>query len=309
MEMHQLRYVVAVARTGNFSRAAEQCHVAQPSLSQQIQKLEGELGERLFDRMKREAKLTPHGEIFLRRAVKILEEVDAARREATEAKELLRGTIAIGVLPTIAPYLLPGIMAEFVEKYPGVEVIVQEDTTARLLKQLLACEIDFALVSPPLSESQLEVQELLSEELLLALPAGHPLTRKRTLSTNDLQGERLIVMKEGHCLGDQVLRFCDHRGLHGTISFRSAQLETIQSLVRAGLGLSLVPAMAVQRDESGSPEYRSLQNPKPTRKIVAAWPKQRSPSRAAKEFLKLLSPHLGKTIQVNETGSRSKHSR
>src|ERR1700761_9475053 len=103
MEMHQLRYVVAVARAGNFSRAAEQCHVAQPSLSQQIKKLEDELGELLFDRLKREARLTPHGELFLRRAVKILEEADAAKREANDAKNLLGGTLALGVLPTIAP--------------------------------------------------------------------------------------------------------------------------------------------------------------------------------------------------------------
>src|SRR6187549_2572900 len=109
MEMHQLRYVVAVARTGNFSRAAEQCHVAQPSLSQQIQKLEDELGERLFDRMKRQAKPTAHGEAFLRRALKILEEVDAAQREATDAKDLQRGSVTLGVLPTIAPYLLPPV--------------------------------------------------------------------------------------------------------------------------------------------------------------------------------------------------------
>src|ERR1043165_977857 len=108
MEMHQLRYMVAIARSGNFSRAAEQCHVSQPSLSQQIQKLEDELGERLFDRMKRAAKLTAYGEAFLRRAVKILEEVDAAKREATDAKSLLQGTVTIGALPTIAPYLLPG---------------------------------------------------------------------------------------------------------------------------------------------------------------------------------------------------------
>src|SRR5262245_60447562 len=111
MEMHQLRYAVAVARTRNFSRAAEQCHVAQPSLSQQIQKLEEELGERLFDRMKREVKLTPPGEVFLRRAVRILEEVDAAKREAKDATDLLRGTITIGVLPTIAPYVLPDAIA------------------------------------------------------------------------------------------------------------------------------------------------------------------------------------------------------
>src|SRR5512138_2017953 len=126
MEMNQLRYVVAVARTGNFSRAAEQCHISQPSLSQQILKLEEELGERLFDRLKREAKLTSHGEAFLRRAVRILEEVDAAKREATDARDLLRGTVTIGVLPTIAPYLLPGVMPDFTEKYPGVEIVVQE---------------------------------------------------------------------------------------------------------------------------------------------------------------------------------------
>ena len=119
MEMQQLRYVVAVARTGNFSRAAEQCHVSQPSLSQQIQKLEEELGERLFDRMKRGAKLTPHGEAFLSRAVRVLEEVDAAKREAKDATDLLRGTVTVGVLPTIAPYLLPGVMTEFMGSIPA----------------------------------------------------------------------------------------------------------------------------------------------------------------------------------------------
>jgi LysR family transcriptional regulator, hydrogen peroxide-inducible genes activator len=294
MEMQQLRYVVAVARTGNFSRAAEQCHVSQPSLSQQVQKLEDELGERLFDRMKREAKPTPHGEAFLRRAVRILEEVDAAKREATDAKDLLRGTIHVGVLPTIAPYLLPDVMAEFMEKYPGVEIVVQEDTTARLLKHALAYEIDFALASRPIRDERLELRPLFAEELLLALPPGHPLTRKRTVAAADLEGERLIVMKEGHCLGDQVLRFCDRRDLHPNISFRSAQLETVQSLVRAGLGISLIPAMAAQRDHGEALEYRSLPSPRPERAIVALWPKQRPPARAANEFLKMISARFGK---------------
>ena len=207
MEMHQLRYVVAVAHAGNFSRAAEQCHVSQPSLSQQIQKLEEELGERLFDRMKREVKLTPHGESFLRRAVRVLEEVDTAKREAKDATDLLRGTVTLGVLPTIAPYLLPEAITEYLAKYPRVEIVVQEDTTAHLLKLLVACEIDFALASQPIRDARLEVRELFSEELLLALPPGHALTRKRTVSASDLEGEALIVMKEGHCLGDQVLNF------------------------------------------------------------------------------------------------------
>src|SRR4051812_41661256 len=138
MEMNQLRYVVALARTGNFSRAAEQCNVSQPSLSQQIQKLEDELGERLFDRMKRQTKLTSHGEAFFRRAIVILEEAELAVREASEAKSLISGTCTIGVLPTIAPYFLPETIVLFARKYPGVEIVVQEDTTAQLLKQLAA---------------------------------------------------------------------------------------------------------------------------------------------------------------------------
>ena len=289
MEMHQLRYVVAVARAGNFSRAAEQCHVSQPSLSQQIQKLEDELGERLFDRLKRETRLTPHGEAFVRRAVHILEEVDAARREATDAQDLLRGRLTIGVLPTIAPYLLPQALAEFTGTFPGVEIVVQEDTTARLLKLAHAYEIDFALASEPIQDERLKVRELFTEELMLALPPNHSLARKRTVKVSDLEGERLIVMKEGHCLGDQVLGFCDRSDLHPRISFRSAQLETIQSLVSAGLGLSLIPVMATNSALGKRLEYRSLRAPKPERRIVAAWPRQRPPGRAASEFLKRIA--------------------
>ena len=297
MEMHQLRYVVAVARTGNFSRAAEQCHVAQPSLSQQILKLEDELGERLFDRMKRSVRLTPHGEAFLRRAVRILDEVDAAKREATDARDLLRGTVTVGVLPTIAPYLLPAVIVAFTEKFPGVEIVVQEDTTERLLKLALGCEIDLALASHPIRDERLELRELFTEELLLALPPGHPLTRKRTVRATDLEGERLIVMKEGHCLGDQVLGFCDRRDVTPRISFRSAQLETVQALVCSGLGISLIPAMAVRSEHGNLPEYRPLQAPKPDRRIVALWPRQRPPGRAAGEFLKMVESGTPKTLK------------
>jgi LysR family transcriptional regulator, hydrogen peroxide-inducible genes activator len=289
MEMHQLRYVAAVARTKNFSRAAEQCHVSQPSLSQQIHKLEEELGERLFDRLKREAKLTVAGEAFLRRATKILEEVDAAKREAHDTRALLRGTLAVGVLPTIAPYLLPPVIARFNQRYPGVEVVIHEDTTARLLKLALGCDIDFALASTPLHDARFEVKELFAEELLLAVPPGHPLSTKRSVSSADLETEKLIVMKEGHCLGEQVLRFCERRAVHPHVSIRSAQMETIQSLVRAGVGLSLIPKMAVLEGRADAPVYRSLAAPRPERSIVVAWPQARPLPRAAGEFIKELA--------------------
>lgn len=291
MEMHQLRYMVALARTGNFSRAAEQCNVAQPSLSQQIQKLEDELGERLFDRMKRQVQLTAHGTAFLRRAVRILEEVDAARREAGDALDLKHGTVAIGVLPTIAPYLLPPIMARFSAQFTGVDITVHEDTTAQLLKLVHAYEIDFALVSEPITDDRLTVTELFTEELWLALPPQHALTKKRTLTPADLRDEKLIVMKAGHCLGDQVLGFCERQEVKPRISFRSAQLETVQELVCAGLGLSLIPAMARRAKSLHAPAYRSLKSNRPERKIVLVWPKQRPPGRAAAEFVKLFIGH------------------
>lgn len=289
MEMHQLRYMVALARTGNFSRAAEQCNVAQPSLSQQIQKLEDELGERLFDRKQRQIRLTPHGTAFLRRAVRILEEVDAARREAGDALDLKRGSVALGVLPTIAPYLLPAVMAQFSAQFGGVDLTVHEDTTAQLIKLVHAYEIDFALVSEPINDDRLVVTELFTEELLLALPPKHPLAKKSRLTSADLRDEKLIVMKAGHCLGDQVLGFCERQEVKPRISFRSAQLETVQELVCSGLGLSLVPAMARRTQRGRAPDYRSLQSPRPERKIALIWHAQRPPGRAATELVKLFT--------------------
>ncbi len=288
MEMHQLRYTVAVARTGNFSRAAEQCRVAQPSLSQQIQKLENELGERLFDRLKSGVKLTQAGEIFLQRAARILEEVDTATREMHDAHSLVRGSLNIGVLPTIAPYFLPPIIARFSAEFPGVEVVVHEDTTARLLKLAASCEIDLAVLSLPIDDTTFETRTLFTEDLLVALPPGHSFATRRTLRAADLESERFILMKEGHCLGDQVLSFCTRREISPKVSCRSAQIETVQALVASGLGISLVPAMACREGGGDGPIYRRLDRPRPTRTIVASWPKQRPPNRATAEFLRCL---------------------
>ncbi len=288
METQQLRYVVAVARSGNFSRAAEQCHVAQPSLSQQIRKLEEEIGERLFVRLPRQAKLTAAGEHFIPRALRILEEMDTAHREARGNKELTCGRIVLGVLPTIAPYLLPQLIPNFSAQFPGIEIVMHEDTTARLMQLALACELDMAIVSLPIRDDRFDVAELFREDLLLALPPGHALTKRKKISLGDLDGESFILMKEGHCLGDQVLNFCEKRDFHPRVSCRSTQIETIQALVKAGMGISLIPEMAVRSPESGAPVYLAMQKPKPQRTIAAIWLRQRSPGPAAAELLRRL---------------------
>jgi LysR family transcriptional regulator, hydrogen peroxide-inducible genes activator len=288
MELHQLRYFLAVAKHSNFSRAAEQCHVSQPSLSQQIQKLEEGLGEKLFNRLKRCAVLTAAGEALLPRATRIVNEVEAARHDVADASDLVRGHVSIGVLPTVAPYLLPRVLLSLARECPGIDVLIHEEPTARLIKMAGACEIDLAIVSLPIQDDRFVIESLLDEELLLALPHRHSLAARRAIRLSDLEGERFILMKEGHCLGDQALRFCERQDLLPSVAFRSAQLETIQALVSAGVGISLIPEMACRSARTGHPVYRSLAKPRPHRNISVIWHKEQHHSKAAREFLRIL---------------------
>lgn len=288
MEIHQLRYAAALARTGNFSRAAGQCHVSQPSLSQQIQKLEAELGERLFERQRHRTRLTVFGERFVLRAERVLHELEEARREARESHALAHGEVVVGVLPTIAPYFAPGAAAVFSGKFPGITVTIVEETTEVLLGLMRRQEIDFAVASLPIPDERMEVRPLLTEELFLVLPDSHRLARKRRLSAEDLGDEPFVLMKEGHCLGDQVLRFCDRNNIQPRVRSRSSQIETMLALVEAGQGICLVPEMAKSRARA-KVVFRSLTASRPERVVVAFWQKRRPMNRAASEFLETLA--------------------
>lgn len=282
MEIHQLRYFLAVARTANFSRAAEQCRVAQPSLSQQIKKLEDELGERLFERTKRAVSLTPAGQRLRAHAERVMDELEQARASVCEGGGTVRGRVALGVLPTVAPFYLPERLRDFAAEYPEVEVVIHEDTTAQLVKAVLAKEIDLALVSLPVEQRGLASVALFEEPLLAALPAGHALAKKRKLTLADLENESFILMKEGHCLAGQALAFCRREGFAPKVSFRSAQIETMRAFVAAGWGVSVVPQMACPAagaDDGGAVRYRTLSGM--NREIGFVFNEQRSPSRAA----------------------------
>lgn len=288
MEMHQLRYFAAVARTGNFSWAARECRVAQPSLSQQILKLEDEFGERLFERTHHRALLTPAGALFLPHALNILETAERGRQEIREMGGQVRGKIVLGALPTIAPYFLPDIISSFRVKYPGVDLIIQEETTQKLLQALEDNELDLAFISEAPPRSRIEVQELFSEELIFCLPASHPLARKKRVIAGDLQQEKFILMQDTHCLGDQARRFCESKGFQPEISCRSAQIGTVLAMVQAGLGISLIPEMAL----SGAPKdgivYRPLHGLRPRRVIALALCAQRKASLCVVEFAKFV---------------------
>jgi LysR family hydrogen peroxide-inducible transcriptional activator len=286
MELHQLRYFLAVARTCNFSRAAEQCRVAQPSLSQQIMKLEEELGDRLFERTKREVSLTPAGERLRARAERVLDEVELARDCVRDPKGTLKGKVTLGALPTVAPYYLPKRLQGFTRRHPHVEIVVHEDTTTQLASGVLAKEIDFALVSLPVERAGLVAEEFFDEALLVAMPTRHALAQRRILTLDDLEPETFILMKEGHCLAGQALQFCRLNGFAPRVSFRSAQIETVLAFVAAGWGISIVPAMARRALVSGV-RYRAIAGV--TRSIGIIHREARPLSQAARavvEFLK-----------------------
>jgi LysR family hydrogen peroxide-inducible transcriptional activator len=285
MEMHQLRYFAAVARTGNFGLAARECRVAQPSLSQQILKLEDEVGERLFERTQRQALLTPAGSLFLPHALSILEAAERGRQEIREMGGRVRGKINLGALPTIAPYFLPEIIRLFREKYPGVELVIQEQTTQHLLRGLEERELDLALISEVSPRPRIEIQELFTEELLLCLPALHPLVREEEVVAADLQQEKFILMQDGHCLGAQAQQFCETKGFHPEISCRSAQIATVLAMVQCGLGISLIPEMALRGAPKEGIVYRSLNGVRPRRVLSLALSAQRKPSLCAVEFI------------------------
>jgi LysR family transcriptional regulator, hydrogen peroxide-inducible genes activator len=291
MEMHQLRYFVAVARTGTFVRAASECRVAQPSLSQQIQKLESEVGDRLFERTRRRAILTPAGALFLPHALSILEIAEQGRQEIREMSGQVRGQVLLAALPTIAPYFLPEIIRLFREKHPGVELIIHEEATLQLLRGLEENEFDLALISDAAPNPRIRVENLFSEELLLCLPAGHSLVRQRVVVAADLQQEKFILMQEGHCLGAQAQRFCQTKGLRPEISCRSAQIATVLAMVQTGLGISLIPEMARDHGPKGGVVYRSLDGTPPRRTLALAMSRRRKASRCVLELAKFIRDH------------------
>jgi len=270
MEIHQVRYFLAVARTGNFSRAARECHVSQPSLSQQIKKLEEELGGPLFHRQPQGAVLTEAGHLFFTHAARIAAEVEEAQRRVQESGGTVRGRLVLGALPTIAPYLLPRLLEPFAREYPEVEVIVHEEITPRLLEGVHSGDIDLALLSLPVAGAGLERVELFEEPLLLVVPKAHSLARKRRVVMADLPQEKFILMQEGHCLSDQALEFCHTRGdFSPSVSCRSAQVQTLLALVETGLGLSIVPEMAATPRKGLL--YREISPVAPKRRVGFVW--------------------------------------
>jgi len=246
MEIHQLRYFCAVARHGTFTRASEKEHVAQPSLSQQILKLEAELGARLFDRLPRSAKLTVFGKAFLPKAERILRELEEVKSELRDMSGNEKGAVAVGIIPTIAAYLLPKLLSDFKLRHPLTTIKIIEDITPSLLHRLHDGTIDIAVAALPIAGSEFASMPLFEEKFYALLPEQHRLASRAVISLTELNREPFLLLKEGHCFRDSLIAACHKLRMSPSIVFESGQFASIIAMVAAGMGVSAVPAMAVQ---------------------------------------------------------------
>jgi LysR family hydrogen peroxide-inducible transcriptional activator len=283
MEFHQLRYVCAIAETGSFSRAAERCQVAQPSLSQQVLKLEEDLGAKLFDRLGRSIRLTEAGRDFLPHARSILSQMEAARSSVADKGTDVRGSVAVGVIPTVAPYLMPRYTAAFAKKYPEAKLRIVEETTPILVEGLRDLSIDLAILALPLRHKDLELFPLRTEPLFAVLPKDHPRAANESLALKDLRGESFVMLRDGHCFRDLAIAACTHARVTPRIAFESGQFSSLFGMVAAGVGISLVPEMAI--DRNAGCRYVRLSDARATRTIVAAILRGRSFNRVQQSFL------------------------
>jgi LysR family hydrogen peroxide-inducible transcriptional activator len=290
MELHQLRYFVAVAETGSFTRAAAREGVTQPTLSEQVIKLEKALGKRLFDRLGRSVVLTDPGHGLLGRAQSILAAVGEAERAVRDTAE--GGRLRVGAIPTVAPYLLPAAVARFSKQFPAVQLHLQEDRTERLLADLSAGDLDLGVMALPVRDDRLHVEKLFAEPLVMALPAGHRLAGKAEVKLADVVDEPFILLDDVHCFGDQVLSFCRRGGLEPRVVCRGEQIATLLAMVAAGQGVSVVPRMAAGDDAPGR-VYRPLGKPTPTRTLCGVWHKQRYRPPSVRAFADVLRVPAG----------------
>lgn len=306
MELHQLQYFLAVARHLHFTRAAEELHVAQPSVSQQIRKLEAELGTKLFHRMKRHIALTAAGEALLPRARRILAEMEEARLEIQELSGLTKGSLRVGSTPSVGMHLLPQAIAQFHQAYPGITLLFREAGSLTLVQSLEAGELDLAIVTMPVRNPVLETVPLLEERLVLAVPPGRFFVPDGEVSLADLKGVPFVMFQDGYDLREVTLSACRKAGFDPEIVIEGGEMDSVLRFVSAGLGVALVPEM-VAREPSAGFVAVPLVEPKLTRKLAIARRRDRYMSSAARQFVATVLEVVGPSHERSHAGSRGDH--
>ncbi|WP_462115238.1 LysR substrate-binding domain-containing protein [Lysobacter xanthus] len=273
MNLRDLRYLVALADHRHFGRAAQASHVSQPTLSTQIKKLEDELGVSLVERAPRRVMLTPVGHEVADRARGIIAEVEQMTEVARRSRDPEAGTVRLGLFPTLGPYLLPHVLPQVRTRFPRLELLLVEEKTDQILQRLREGRLDAGILALPIHDEQLRVEPLFDEPFVLAVPRTHPMAARGTLEDADLRDADLLLLEEGHCLRDQALDVCRLAGAGEREGFRATSLETLRQMVAAGVGMTLLPMLAVQPPVPPSPDLALIpfRGDAPHRRIAMVW--------------------------------------
>jgi LysR family hydrogen peroxide-inducible transcriptional activator len=290
VNLRDLRYLVALAEHRHFGRAAAASFVSQPTLSTQIKKLEDELGVALVERTPRKVLLTDTGREIAQRAREVLNEVEQIKATARRTRDPESGTLRLGIFPTLGPYLLPHVIPRIRERFPRLELLLIEEKTEVLLRQLREGKLDVGVMALPIHDDQLHAEFLFEEPFVLAVPEHHELALRRELKLDELADQSLLLLDEGHCLRDQALDVCELSGAMEKAGFRATSLETLRQMVAADVGITLLPALAVQPPVAHSQNVHLLafRGKAPSRRIAMIWRK----SSAMAGFLKKLATTL-----------------
>jgi LysR family transcriptional regulator, hydrogen peroxide-inducible genes activator len=285
ISIKQLRYFSAVAQTGHFGSAAEQCAVTQPALSMQIQDLEKELGLQLLERGRKGVSLTPGGREIAERAARVLADVNDLVDSARQLAGSFSGTLRFGAIPSIAPYLLPQLLPLIRATYPDLDLLLRETQTQRLLDELVDGQLDVVLLALPVEHAGIETAPLFVDRFLLALPASYKISGSVRATPDLLRNDRLLLLEEGHCLRDQALAFCELRQVGSIDTFGASSLSTLVQMVANGLGLTLLPEISVDL-ETRRADVRLMRfaEPEPSRVLGLAW---RATSPRKRDFVEL----------------------
>lgn len=297
MEFRQLQYAIQIAAERNFSRAADKLHIAQPSLSQQLSKLEKELGVLLFKRSTNSVELTYAGSVFVEKAQQIIDMADQLRREMEDIADMRKGRLVVGSLPMTGAHVLPYVLPVFREAYPEIEIVLIEESTRNLEQLTASGGTDVSLLTLPLEEQSLSYQPLIDEELCLAVSPDSPLAqrdRSMPISIAELADQPFVLLKKGQGFRAIAHDLCRRAGFEPRIVFESGNINTVQSLVAAGMGISFVPSMMMLNDSQGrAPVYLTIEG-RPTRTLVIAHRKGRYLSNAAEAFISTFRRTLDK---------------
>ena len=290
MNLRELQYIVALAEHRNFRRAAEACLVSQPTLSTQIRKLEEELGVTLFERTPRRVMPTPAGQDAVARARRILTEMDGMREAARRLSRPEAGTARLGIFPTLGPYLLPEVMPQVRARFPQLQLLLTEEKSDQLLERLREGRLDAAILALPVHDPSLHGEPLFEEPFLLAVPKQHPLAARESLRLEELSRQNLMLLEDGHCLRDQALEVCQLSGAQEQSEFRATSLETLRQMVLAGLGVTLMPALAARGMAPHADKLHLLrfEDSQPSRQIGLFWRRTSALAPLLKQLAELL---------------------